>query len=212
MAEETRVDSARVDPVVQMHEGKTLLIWFAKQEELNKVLDGARALDQANCPLTINPDFKVDSDNLQVYSATLKMREGQSMSTRDCYCCSHAAVEAFVTTGFKQGVESAGIALGRLLTRYKPKNAIMAGICCALDKKGKTVMAHSAFNYEEGKTNADGMIDLDGDRHDATMGVKEAMTTISTGDTYLDGPVVMISGSSVRRDASAVFEKIAAVR
>ena len=180
-------------------EKKDLLIFTAKQEELNKVL--ARFRNERSITMVRDSDRVQDENRWTYFPGELTLRN-------------RSVVKFALTSGFRQGPESFAIFAARVLALYPSEYALMVGICAGDPVKkmklNDVVFACKSFNYEEGKTK----VDEDGAEeflpeyksYGTAEGVEnEVKALLEKRGGFKTSP--MVAGASVQENAQKVFEK-----
>ncbi|KAF1962461.1 purine and uridine phosphorylase [Byssothecium circinans] len=126
-------------------------------------------------------------------------------------------LEYYVTSSLRQGIQSFTVCASVLFSILRPRFAIHAGVCAGYDdpsgklemKLTDVVFGEAATNYQEGKMDyVDGefLMRPDYNRVLYDAGDMQAFAEAASRPTYHYGEY--LSGSSVRTDASIIFEKI----
>ncbi|KAH8647849.1 phosphorylase superfamily protein [Xylariales sp. PMI_506] len=121
----------------------------------------------------------------------------------------------YITSSLRQGIQSFTINAAILLNLLQPRFVLHAGVCAGYDshhgiKLRDVVFGEAAINYEEGKfetvDNGDVLFRPDYNRVSVEAGDLQAFASAQGDLGYHYGEY--ISGSAVRSDAGAVFDKI----
>jgi nucleoside phosphorylase len=177
-----------------------LLIFFAKQEELDKALPVFRSSDLC----TIERDPIIDDAKLEFLPGNIHV---------DCAingARQPGIVEFYTVCGQEQGPENAAAVVSYILTKYQPRFAISIGICAGVHqiRLSDVLFATSAVNYEAGKMNSDGGFELDLHLSYANKDVKgEVKKLIGEDESKIYHEGCMLTGSAVRKDADLLFSK-----
>lgn len=144
------------------------------------------------------------NDGHTFYLGSFKLQEGE--------------LEYYVTSSLRQGIQSFTVNASVLFSILLPRFVVHAGVCAGFkDPDGKlklqledVVFGEAAINYEEGKweilPNKELLFRPDYNRVSASAGDMQAFAESRGRPQYHYGEY--ISGSAVRTDAGAVFEKV----
>ena len=190
--------SPAANNAIPLYVGCDVLLWCAKSEERQLLI---KSLTQRDSMLELHLDeLCVDDSDNSIIPGVLNLKSGKA--------------SVILVSGFRQGVESCGIALTNVLMLYRPKYAMMIGICAAKSnvKLGTVVMATAGLNYESGKVRDDGEM-----MYDSVLVPSTESKLCDFMVAYCDekdlgreltAPGTMLSGSAVREDFTTVYERL----
>jgi nucleoside phosphorylase len=191
--------SPAANNAIPLYVGCDVLLWCAKSEERQLL---TKSLTQRDSMLELHlENHCVDESDNSIYPGVLNLNSGNKASV-------------ILVSGFRQGVESCGIALTNVLMLYRPKYAMMIGICAANSnvELGTVVMATAGLNYESGKVRDDGEMMYDSVLVPSTESkLSDFMVAYRDEKDLgreLTAPGTMLSGSAVREDLTTVYERL----
>lgn len=174
-----------------------LCLFTAKPEELSAIVEVMRAAHSR--AIAIDRDPIIDAHEQKFFAGEMEVRIGYK-------------VPFYITSGFKQGVQSFAISASYVFSEYQPKWACMVGICAGNADKlkgGDVIFACTAVQYEEGKMDKDGVLHPSTKAEHAARGVAddvaELLKTKQNGKWKVAS---MLSGCAVLENAATVFQRV----
>ncbi|OCK80316.1 purine and uridine phosphorylase [Lepidopterella palustris CBS 459.81] len=144
------------------------------------------------------------NDGHTFYLGSFKLQDGE--------------LEYYITSSLRQGIQSFTVNASVLFSILRPRFVVHAGVCAGYDDPDRklklqlrdVVLGEAAINYEEGKWENDPIKGLvlrpDYNRVSAAAGDIQAFAESRDRPQYHYGEY--ISGSAVRADAGAVFQRV----